>query len=67
MKRALLLMAAALCLVLAGCGGSSGLNKLEVHSVEMKDDKVVAEVSFDQEYKGIMLEFHSDINKDKFE
>ena len=67
MKRALLLLAAALCLILAACGGDSGLNKLEVHSVEMKDDKVVAEVSFDQEYKGIMLEFHSDINNDKFE
>ncbi len=76
MKRALLLIAAVLCLVLTACGGSSDsgagkakgpdLNTMAVHSVKMEDDVVKAEVSFDKEYDGVMLEFYSDIDNEKF-
>ena len=78
MKRALLLMSLVLCLVLAGCGGGSGaakeekakgpdLNSMAVHSIEMDGDVIKAEVSFDKEYDGVMLEFYSDIDNEKFE
>lgn len=80
MKKVLLLMAVVLCLILAGCGGSAGsgadkeekekgpdLNSMAVHSIEMDGDVVKAEVSFDKEYDGVMLEFYSDIDNEKFE